>query len=313
MVSEIRITNNVTSAKIVLAEVTGNYILESVDWGTPQIETQSYSVPFQIGETWLGTGIGVREVVITGHVIADLEYVQITGMKESEYYEELRHDIEEAKGNLNKVINVFQEITLCTCGYCIDGFPISPVKYSNAENENNDILCRFEILVKCYRPMFYRDPKQYRFYDVEKRLVFPLILVENESLFGIINTQKTLKVYNEGDTEAGAEIILKAITVVHNPVIYKVNTNESITLQGITMAQGDTLRIITEKGEENAVLHTVSDSEDRNMIGYVTNDSTWFQFSQGETIVSYRASEGGVIDADVTVRILEKYFNIKEM
>lgn len=289
------------------------YILDTVSWGSPLISAESYKVPYQIGESLLGVGVGTREPVIIGYIIADVDYKSILGLKVKEYYHRLLENIEEHKVELNKVVNIAQNLRIYVNDLMLDGLPLSPVKYSTVYEENNEVFCKFEIQLKCYNPLFYKSAKTFSFYNLEKKLVFPLVLLGNETIFGILNTKKTIDVVNDGESVTGAKIIIEAITRVDNPDIYKIVSQEHIAFKNIHLNQGDILEINTEIGQEDAYIRRKNTSTNIRVIDSIVSGSTFLQFPQGTTELSYTTDNEVPGEVDIKIELTEKYYNLRNM
>lgn len=90
-------------------------------------------------------------------------------------------------------------------------------------------------------------------------------------------------IYNRGDVETGAVIVIDAIGTVVTPKIYDFDTNEYFIVN-TTLQRGDRLTINTRRGEKNVTL--LRSGVETNLVGYIQPGSTWFQFAPGRNIFS---------------------------
>lgn len=86
-------------------------------------------------------------------------------------------------------------------------------------------------------------------------------------------------VLNDGDVETGALITIYAFGNVTNPILYNLQTNEFFGLN-VSMVEGDYITINTKK-KEKAVNLVAANGTTTNLIGKITQGSTWFQLVPG--------------------------------
>lgn len=312
MIDTIRITNAVTGQTQIFDKTEGAYILDSIDWGTPSVSFNQYRVPFQVGETLDSTVVGTRVINIIGYVISD---VKNDGAVWDEYWSISEKDIEDKKLVLDKLINVNQNVTINVGDYVISGRPTGYVKYSSTEQENNEVLCLFNLEIMCSAPMFTKGIKSYIMLGVNKRFHFPLEIPKQKGIiFGIKTKTQALIVNNEGDSETGLEIEIRARNgIVTDPKLYNIQTGEVIAFEGITLGIEDVLRINTNIGEESAV-HYVSDTrKEHSIIGLMTVDSKLIRLPQGVSFLMYDLENTTLRNAEIFVKFSEQYANIRGM
>ena len=302
----------VTGQVVNMTSDEGNYIIDTIDWGMPAVSFNQYRVPFQVGETLDSVVVGTRVINIVGYVISTIES---DAPAWDEYYEDLERDIENRKLELDKAINVNQDVIVEAGEYIIRGRPTQYPKYSANEAENNEVLCLYSIELMCYAPMFTKGEKSYIMLGVDKRFHFPLAIPKGKGvIFGVKTKTQALIIKNEGDSETGLEVIIEARKgVVLNPKIYNLQTREIIGFEGLSLDTGDRLVINTNIGEESA-LHYISDErKERSVIGLMTTDSTLMRLPQGTSFLMYDLQNLTLTNVDITVKFYEQYANIRGM
>lgn len=312
MVKELKLFNLVTKREIELKEDEGVLILDTVDWGSPGVEFNRYRVPHQIGETISGLLVGVREVTITGYVVADFDNIPDTGIDWSEYLGYQEKSIEQTKSGLNRVVSIYQDMEIVTGEYTIVGRPEQPVKYSFDYKENNEVQCFFTLILLCYDPMFKRGKTLVELSTFVNKFHFPLIIPEPEGMiFGEVFPQTAALVENNGDVPVGCRIVMRAHGgVVRNPKILDVNTGEFMAFEGVMLSNDESVIINTVKGEENAIKQTVTGEE--SLIGNVVSGSTFLQIAVGSEYYFYDM-DGSEQNLYTTIEFSERYFNLAVM
>lgn len=313
MVKNIGILNLVTSKQEDIAiDGSTDYVLDSVDWGSPSGNLKTYRLQNQIGETIVSTEVSTRSITIIGYVYARMDGDYL-GMSWNEYYAEQEEKIEEAKDRLNRLINLFQDVRITAGGCYIDGRPTSAVKYGTDMRENNEVLCAFMLEVTCGDPMFVSDNDlALMLTGVENKFIYPWRIKEaKENVFGARINVQNIEVVNNGDVDVGGIITITANGgQVVNPVVYKTSTGEQIEID-ITLDDGDVLTINTNSNEEDVTLMDASDGLEHSAVEYILEGSTFIQFSQGSGIYGYGVDSGQQY-AGINFEIKEKYFNLKE-
>lgn len=313
MVKNIGILNLVTSKQEDIAiDGSTDYVLESVDWGSPSGNLKTYRLQNQIGETIVSTEVSTRQISITGYVYARMDGSYL-GMSWNDYYAEQEEKIEEAKDRLNRLINLFNDVRIYAGDCYIDGRPTSAVKYGTDIRENNEVLCAFTLEITCGDPMFVsNNDLALMLTGVEKEFIYPWRIKETKTnTFGAKINVQNIEVTNNGDVEVGGIITITASGgQVVNPVVYKTSTGEQMEVD-ITLDDGDILTINTNPNEEDVTLYDASEGEEQTAVEYILEGSTFIRFSQGSGIYGYGVDSGQQY-AGINFEIKEKYFNIKE-
>lgn len=317
MVHSITLFNTVKNIEI-LVDKTGNtqYILDEIEWDKPAGTLQTYRIPFQIGLSLLDVEVGTRAPVISGYVIAKKETREKSyGLTWEEYFLKQNKDIEEAKIELNKVVNMFQDLRIYVGDYYLEGRPTAPVVYGIKEENNNEILCYFTVTLECVNPMFrQKQSRVVNMSQIKGMFVFPWRIKKHGNVMGRIERQSLINVINAGDCDVGGLITFRAKSgTVVNPRVFNATTGEFIEID-ITVKQGDRLSIDTRFGHES-VTHYDVDAEgekNKNAIMYVKEGSTFLQFRQGSWIYGYEVEEGTEVFVDIDVDIDEQFYTIKE-
>lgn len=320
MIQELQIINKVNGQQLSLArDGSTQYVLDEIDWDVPSVSFSTYRVPFQIGVSLSGVELGTRKPSITGYVVSRVHGREFLGRGWNEFLEAQLQDVEQKKYELNRVINPLQEIRIVVGEYFIDGRPSNAVKFSNKENENNEVLCMFTIDVDCFSPMFRLNKgKQTVLARVQPKFRFPWILKETGNIMGVMSNQKIINVINDGDCDIGGIIKFEAIGgTVKNPTIFNVDTQEQFMIR-LALDEGDYLLINTKIGEENVIHHDANyfgtgQSKDENVIGDVLEGSSFLQFKQGSNLYGYSVEESSDVFVNLTIDMDELFLNLKGM
>lgn len=318
MIYEITITNVETQKSVNIKRDDGIYILDNIDWDSATVEASTYRVPFQIGTLISGIVVGNRQPSITGYIIADTKNIDTTGLTWKQYFEKQEEEINNNKQEFEKVFSVYQDVIIQVGEYYLKARPVSSVKYSNEETENNEVLCKFTIDFLCNEPMFYKQPKHVDLALTENMFHFPLILTENTKdkyvVFGNNIKRKSMLVTNDGDIDVGCKIVIKANGgTVTSPKVYNVNTGESISFQSIQLQDDDYITITTEVGEENAIWHVVSLNRDNSLIGWIESGSKFLKIRRGESFYAYESEAEDTGTLELYIEYTEKFFNVRGM
>lgn len=322
MVDHVNIKNTVTNNEITLYRAQGVLILDSIDWGSPEINFNSYRVPFQIGNTKTGVLVGSREIVINGYVRADIKNIKKLGLPWEQYLEDQKKDIEKTKGTLNKIFTPYQDIEIIVEGYAITGTPEQPVRYSYVDAENNEVLCFFTVDIMCFDPMFSKGKQTVELAQIIKMFHFPLIIPEvgieddethptNGVVFGEIATNQAKLIVNNGDVPVGCTIRMVAHGgTVNNPKLINVSRNEYIGFSGVSLSDGDYILINTNKGEESAFKYV--SGHPTSLIGSIIDGSKFLQIYQGADYYYYDM-DGSEQNLQTIIEYSETVFNFEEM
>lgn len=320
MIQELQIINKVNGQQLSLArDGSTQYVLDEIDWDVPSVSFSTYRVPFQIGASLSGVELGTRKPSITGYVVSRIHGGEFLGKGWNEFLEAQLQDVEQKKYELNRVINPLHEIRIVVGEYFIEGRPSNAVKFSNKENENNEVLCMFTIDVDCFSPMFRLDKgKQTALAQIQPKFHFPWILKETGNIMGVVSNQKIINVINDGDCDIGGIVKIKAVGgTVKNPTIFNVSTQEQFMIR-LTLDDGDYLLINTRIGEESVIHHyanylSTGKPKDENAIGDVNEGSSFLQFRQGSNLYGYSVEDGGDVFVDLTIDMDEQFLNLKGM
>lgn len=117
--------------------------------------------------------------------------------------------------------------------------------------------------------------------------------------FSVIEKDRYVNVTNAGDDVSGFTTEITALGVVTNPVIYNVETGESLGVN-ISMIAGDVLTIRTDQGKKTVTL--LHAGHEINCIKYLQRTSSWLKLQIGDNQFTYSATSG----ADL-MQVLFKY------
>lgn len=313
MIDEITIRNKRTGEEIVM-DKTGNtgFIISEIDWDKAKVTNESYRIPFQIGETLSGTVVGTRVPTITGYVVS-LQAPEL-GTTWEEYYNGLKQKIEDGKDKLNRFISIYDDYEIIVGEYYLTGRPTQPIKYSYDENENNEVLCLFELEFGCYDPMFQiSNGTDEKFYEVKNMFHFPIHPTsDNPLVFGIEGTVTRKTIINNGDVSCGLVMTIRPLYASTSGfVLTNINTGEQFKLT-YDVNTDDYIVLNTLLGEEDIYVVNEESGKTQSLIPVIDIDSTFLQLQRGENELIYETNEeNGRLDIDITY--FERFFNIKEI
>lgn len=314
MIDEITIQNMRTGETIVM-DKTGNtgLVISEIDWDSASVTNESYRIPFQIGETLSSTVVGTRVPTITGYVVSN--NTPVLGTTWEEYYKAQKEDIENKKDNLNKFISIYDTYRVIAGDFYLEGVPRQPIKYSYDENENNEVLCLFEIELGCYDPTFKRvGGNTETFYELINMFHLPMNPTSSDPLvFGErkITTQKTIN--NMGDVSTGMVITIEPLYgSVSGFTITNVSTGEQFKIT-YTMDTDSYIVLNTRLGEEDIYIVDRESGDTQSLISVIDIDSAFLQLQRGENLILCETSNEEDGELDVTIEYTERFFNIKEL
>lgn len=305
MIETIKIKNLVTEDEITIDKTGTNIdeagsstsanllILDKVDWDTPIISLEAYEIPFQVGQTLAGVKVGTRKPTISGYIVANITN-NILGMTWENYYNAQLNQIKKTKDVLNRFISVFEDVEIQAGGYKLKARPSSPVKYSNEEMLNNEVVCYFTLEFECFEPMFYK-----------------------EKTAGSASTSVSRTINNKGDIDVGCVIKVTSSTTVKGFRIMNAQTGNYIGVdETVSIQSGDYIEINTEKGQENIVFYDDSEGTTTNIISKLINGSKFLQIKKGvcdyvKSIIS--SGTGTLSSVSLQFTYSEKYFTIEGM
>lgn len=247
------------------------------DWGTIQVDHESFRFPDQTGETITFSALGTRDVGINGWIIG-----------------KTLNEIETKKRILSVVINPLQLVHVDIGDYRIDAKPAANVAFSNTYQENNDVMCKFLIQLFCPFPLFrYRTGIKKTSARISGKFHFPLVLApkgnqKKDLVFSVIETFRFLDIINDGTVEVGCTITFrcnrKREAYVNNPTLININTRQQIRINK-TLARGETVIITTEKGKRDVMGGTTTLA---SYLDYFDLDNTWLTIPVGISTYAIR-------------------------
>lgn len=278
MVENIKLTNEVTLATLELDMVTTPYyILDKIDWGQISSTHHSFKYVNQIGVYVTGTSLETRDVSIIGWIIADTE-----------------EQMTERKKVLNRFVNPQQMLKLEYRDYTLEVLPNKTIQYSATVEENNEVMCKFQISAFAADPLFKKSSENKIAVAATKGLFhFPLKIntVDNgypTVMFGLRQPSLIINIFNSGDIDTGFKIVFKAQGTLKNPSLINVDTQEYFRINKV-MIPGEEVEIDTTIGQKKIVgkLNGV----EHNYFKYRDFDSTWLKLAVGDNLFRYDAEE----------------------
>lgn len=299
MIEEITLRKVSNSEEIHMDMVTvPGYILKSVDWGVIKGTHNTYKYLNQIGVSVNNTSLGTRDIAIEGWVVAQHE-----------------RDMTAKKVALNAFINPQEPLDLLYGGYKIQFNPDSTVKYSINYSENNDVVCKFQIVGTAHDPMFVDSlENRLSFATTTAGFHFPLAispqLPEGGVVFGSRTDSLIATVINKGSVPTGMRIVFKAKGSVSNPKLINVETQEQLLISKDLVAEEE-IEINTVIGSKRVRGRIGETSPFTNYFVYKTLDSTWIQLAVGKNLFRYDADKG-LDNLEVFVYFQNRFLEVQE-
>lgn len=299
MIEEITLRKVSNSEEIHMDMVTApGYILKSIDWGVIKGTHNTYKYLNQIGVSVNNTSLGTRDIAIEGWVVAQHE-----------------RDMTAKKVALNAFINPQEPLDLLYRDYKIQFSPDSTVKYSINYPENNDVVCKFQIVGTAHDPMFVDNlENRLSFATTTAGFHFPLVispqLPEGGAVFGSRTASLIATVINKGSVPTGMRIIFKAKGSVSNPKLINVETQEQLLISKDLVAEEE-IEINTVIGSKRVRGRVGETSPFTNYFVYKTLDSTWIQLAVGKNLFRYDADRG-LDNLEVFVYFQNRFLEVQE-
>lgn len=299
MIEEITLRKISNSEEIHMDMVTApGYILKSVDWGTIKGTHNTYKYLNQIGVSVNNTSLGTRDIAIEGWIVAQHE-----------------RDMTKKKATLNAFINPQEPLDLLYDDYKIQFNPDNTVKYSINYAENNDVVCKFQIVGTAHDPMFVDSVENLlNFATTTAGFHFPLVispqLPEGGVVFGSRTDSLIATVINKGSVPTGMRIVFKAKGSVSNPKLINVETQEQLLISKDLVAEEE-IEINTIVGSKRVRGRIGETSNFTNYFVYKTLDSTWIQLAVGKNLFRYDA-DNGLDNLEVFVYFQNRFLEVQE-
>lgn len=314
MVDEIILRNKRTGEEIKI-DKTGDtgFVLSEIDWGTAEINNESYRIPFQVGETLSSTVVGTRVPTITGYVVSNS--MPTLGAKWNDYINNQKQEIINLKNVFNHFISIYDTYQIIAGDIYIEGIPSEPVRYSNQEDENNEVLCLFELEFNCYDPLFRKiNIIDENFIEVVDRFRLPFTVPVdpgNTLIFGEYSRVQTKNIVNNGDVSTGFIMTIRTLQEAVSTV-RMLNVTTGVSMEVHTDLQPDDYIVInTNLGQEDAYIHKVESDKDETLLSNIYLKSKFIQLERGDNYITYQTDNNSVLD--IEIQYDEKYFNFKEM
>lgn len=275
----------------ILNKTDTSIILDTVDFG--QIKGEQISVKYvnQIGETVVNTNLNTRDTTITGWV---------TGLSDEEF--------KANKSILNRMITPSIPLNIYAGDYVIQMYPDSTVKYAISEEENNEVMCKFQITGYCPDPLFKNVNKNNIVISgVKPTFMFPLILKPNGIQMGTLPNGYLFNVTNAGEIETGFELEIIAKGTVSNPAIVNVYTSEVLKINK-TLVVGEKIIINTNRGSRKITGYL--GEEVLNYAKYRDRGSSWIQLALGINFFRYFADTNQDL-LEVNMYFDSKYWEVQ--
>ena len=141
---------------------------------------------------------------------------------------------------------------------------------------------------------------------LKKNLTFPLRITSGFT-FAVRSSNNIQNIVNDGDVSVGMVVILEFTGEVTNPKVLNVTTGEYFRLEN-TYTLGETIKIVTLRGEKEVLL-TLSDGTEENNLEFWDEDSIFLQLAKGDNFFQLQADSGSE-NMIGTVRISPKVLGV---
>lgn len=242
---------------------------------------------FGIGETYTGTSVDRRDIIITGFFVDNFI------------------------ARRNELYNLFPIGSEGTFYY----YENDVTKKITYRVENLEILEKgfpknFEISLACSNPYFTDiDRTVYQMATWTPKFKFPLKSPVGKGFkFGTKNKTQMCLIPNKSNLEFGITIVFKANDVVKNPFLVNVDTTEKIQINK-TLNVGDKIIVTTYRDNKNILLIPSNNPQIQDINYLMDDDSVFLQVYVGDN--TYRAgSETGEDNLETTVEPYTEYEGI---
>lgn len=165
-----------------------------------------------------------------------------------------------------------------------------------------------QISVMCYQPFF----KAAKDLVVDLSVIlakfeFPFDIESTGQEFSTIDRTYECLLTNEGETDTGLIIEMRATGTVINPIIYNADTREFFGLT-YTMVKGDLIIVNTNTGEKHVTLTRAG--KESNIINYIKKDSTWLKAYSGDNIFTYDCDDDSEVFLNIKFKHTHQYVGV---
>lgn len=232
----------------------------SVNIGT----SQGFS---QVGETVETLSVGSRVITVTGVLF---------------------RDIDNQKRNMRKIFAPFVAGKLTfQDGYYTRVYVQDPPSFSSIKKDG-----RFTMQLFAPFPYFYgKNEESVQIGGIVPMFKFPVNYATTHS-FGKISEGRFSAVYNDGDIKIpyGFQVTVNGTST--NPTVTNLLTFETLKING-TFSAGDVINVYRDNN--NVLVANVTDSNGNvtDIISMIDDDSTFYELSVGDNLISINDDEGG--------------------
>lgn len=311
MIDSIELINMVTQESITIDAYDSDYILDKIDWDVVSATHNTYEFPEQVGSYLFSTKLQERDISIEGYLIGDVGIEDSKSMTIAQYLEAQSLLIKHKQNVLNLFINPKHQIKIKVGTFYLLGNPLSSIKYSTNEQDNNEVCCRFMIDIRCFSPMFNAEEETLTVLSgIEPKFKFPLIIPKNDGIiFGIKTEYALVAINNQGSIDTGSKIILMARGTITNPRIENIHTREYIELNR-KMVKDELIIINTENGQRS--IKGYINGVERDYLKYWVSGSSWIQFPVGYSLLGYSQNKGELADLlNVSILMQQRFFSLE--
>lgn len=279
MVEQLEIKNLTYLKSVILNRTDADYLLDDdgIDWG---------SVPSQISSRNSISGLGS---IVSNVTLTDPRLIHIVGWV-------IPGDnltIEDKKEYLSKICNPIDPIRIYCGEYTIEGRVDSAVKFSTSMSENNEVMCKCSISIKCANPFFIRHIEKHFGANTENPIE---VLHTSTNPEGIPYAVRSVPIplENFGDFDVGAEFLLELSDSYKE--LYVSTRDPKTSLSSYFrftggLSEGSILRVNTATNEKYVSNYTYWDLDSDWVQVYRALDASSFEDWCGLTLEVYLTEE----------------------
>lgn len=270
MIAEITITNLSGRGSVTMKKRDGEgYWLGAVDWGSVQVQHQTYHYVNQVGESVTATILGSRSLSIPGWVMGGG-----TDTLQS------RCDF------LNSFFSPAEDYEMEYRDRLLRFRPDGPIQYGHAYKENNELIRRFLLQATAHYPLFADKSPQTAPFDQSGRMFrFPQSFgLEGPVVFGTSEHTYSMEILNAGGFQSGLTARFRFTGTVKDPAVSNLTTGKTIRVKR-TFQRGELLEISTLSGEHRMILTTTQGVRE-DALRYWDFSTSWIQLAPGRNLLT---------------------------
>ncbi len=245
------------------------YWLGPVDWGSVQVQHQTYRYVNQVGESVTATILGSRGLSVNGWVMGGG-----TDTLQS------RCDF------LNSFFSPAEDYQLEYRGRLLTFRPDGPIQYGHSHKENNRLLRKFLLQATAHYPLFTDKTAQTAPFDQSGRLFrFPQSFgLAGPVVFGTADHSYSMEIVNAGGFQTGITARFRFTGTVKDPAIANRTTGKLLRVLR-TFQRGEQLEIVSQPGEKRMTLTTAKGVREDVLKSWDFSTS-WVELAPGRNLLA---------------------------